>query len=212
MQHMKAIDIIICDDHPLITEGLQSFINNTKEMRIIAIASSARELWEILKDYQADVLLLDISLPDSNGVELCAEIKAKYPHLKVLALSNHNERSYILRMLSSNASGYLIKSSSIVEIEKAIKEVHSGRIYFDDEARKILASLANTETTSLPPITKREKEVLKYISEGLTSPQIAEKMYITSQTVDSHRKNLMAKFSVNKTINLLQKAKELGII
>ena len=212
MQHMKAIDIIICDDHPLITEGLQSFINNTKEMRIIATASSARELWEILKDYQADVLLLDISLPDSNGVELCAEIKAKYPHLKVLALSNHNERSYILRMLSSNASGYLIKNSSIVEIEKAIKEVHSGRIYFDDEARKILASLANTETTSLPPITKREKEVLKYISERLTSPQIAEKMYITSQTVDSHRKNLMAKFSVNKTINLLQKAKELGII
>ena len=68
---MKAIDIIICDDHPLITEGLQSFINNTKEMRIIATASSARELWEILKDYQADVLLLDISLPDSNGVELC---------------------------------------------------------------------------------------------------------------------------------------------
>ena len=209
---MKAIDIIICDDHPLITEGLQSFINNTKEMRIIATASSARELWEILKDYQADVLLLDISLPDSNGVELCAEIKAKYPHLKVLALSNHNERSYILRMLSSSASGYLIKSSSIVEIEKAINEVLSGSIYFDDEARKILASLANTETTSLPPITKREKEVLKYISEGLTSPQIAEKMYITSQTVDSHRKNLMAKFSVNKTINLLQKAKELGII
>lgn len=212
MSLMKTINIIICDDHPLISEGLQSFINNSKEMKIIATANSAKQLWEILSLHHADVLLLDISLPDGNGVELCAEIKSQYPNLKVLALSNHNERSYILRMLGNNASGYLVKSSSIVELEKAIKEVYNGNVYFDTETKKILASLAGSETLAIPPITKREKEVLQYISQGLTSAQIAEKMFIATQTVDSHRKNLMSKFSVNKTVNLLQKAQELGLI
>ncbi|MDO5615536.1 MAG: response regulator transcription factor [Cruoricaptor ignavus] len=208
---MNKIKIMICDDHPLITEGLQSFINHKKEMEIIATAATAKELREKLPDTPADILLLDISLPDGSGIDLCAEIKKKFPDLKIIGLSNHNERSFILRMLNNNASGYLIKSTSITEIEKAIREVYYGGIYFGTEAKKTLASLVSNET-EIPPVTKREKEVLQYIALGFTSPQIAEKMYISPQTVDSHRKNLMSKFSVNKAVNLVQKAKELGII
>lgn len=209
---MKKIKIIICDDHPLITEGLQSFINNTQNMKIVGTAASVKELWDLLPKHDADVLLLDISLPDGNGIEQCVAIKTEYPNLKILALSNHNERSYILRMLGNNASGYLVKSSSIMELEKAIREVYEGNIYFDTEAKKILASLATPEIMDIPPVTKREKEVLQLIAQGLSSSQIAEKIFITSQTVDSHRKNLMSKFSVNKTVSLIQKAKDLGLI
>ena len=209
---MSKIKIIICDDHPLITEGLHSFINHKNEMEIVATAATAKELREKLPNTPADILLLDISLPDGNGIDLCAETKQKFPDLKIIGLSNHNERSFILRMLCNNASGYLIKSTSITEIEKAIREVYYGGIYFGTEARKTLASLVDKETTEIPPVTKREKEVLQYIAKGLTSPQIAEKMFISPQTVDSHRKNLMSKFVVNKSVNLVQKAKELGII
>lgn len=212
MQNMKTINIIICDDHPLITEGLQSFINPKDELKIVATASSAKELFQVLDDVQADVLLLDISLPDGNGIELCLEIKKKFPDLKIIGLSNHNERSYILRMLSNKASGYLIKSTSITEIEKAIREVYNGGIYFGADAQKALASLVDNEVKEIPPITAREKEVLQHIAEGLTSSQIAEQMFISPQTVDSHRKNLMSKFSVKKSVNLIQKARELGII
>lgn len=209
---METIKIIICDDHPLITEGLQSFIGSNKEMQIVATASTAQELMEILPKYEADVLLLDISLPDGNGIDLCGEVKKKYPEIQVIALSNHNERSMIIRMLSNNASGYLIKSTSIKELEKAIKMVHSGGVYFGVEAQKVLTSLANNENGKIPPITNREKEVLEFISQGLTSPQIAEKMFISPQTVDSHRKNLMAKFNVNKAVSLVHKAREMNII
>ena len=135
-----------------------------------------------------------------------------YPHIKVIALSNHDERSFIVRMLGNKASGYLIKSTSIGELEKAIKEVYRGGIYFGEDAQKVLVSMAEVMQVEVPPITKREKEVLEYISQGLSSPQIAEKMFISSQTVDSHRKNLMAKFGVNKTISLVQKAKDLNFL
>lgn len=131
--------------------------------------------------------------------------------MKIIALSNHNERSFILKMLGNQASGYLVKSSSVGDLERAIEEVYRGEIFLGREAQRILTSLAQSEMQEIPPITKREKEVLQYIIEGFSSVQIAEKMFISPQTVDSHRKNLMAKFGVNKTINLIQKVKELGL-
>ena len=209
---MECIKIVICDDHPLITQGLQSAMGNKSNMNIVATANSGEELKKVLSQTETEVLLLDINLPDASGIDLCSEIKKHYPQTKIIALSNHNERSVILRMLAKKASGYLVKSASITEIENAIKEVHSGGIYFGAEAKNILASLAGDVMEVIPPITKREKEVLKLIAEGFTSAQIAERLFITSQTVDSHRKNLMSKFSVNKSVNLLHKAKDLGLL
>lgn len=208
---MESIKIIICDDHPLITEGLRSFIEPKETMKILAVAHSVAQLWEVLKIHTADILLLDISLPDGSGIEVCQEVKKKYPEMKIIALSNHNERSFILKMLGNQASGYLVKSSSVGDLERAIEEVYRGEIFLGREAQRILTSLAQSEMQEIPPITKREKEVLQYIIEGFSSVQIAEKMFISPQTVDSHRKNLMAKFGVNKTINLIQKVKELGL-
>ncbi|WP_436415514.1 response regulator [Petrimonas sp.] len=209
---MKPIEIIVCDDHPLIAQGLNSFIGQKDDLSIVATATTAQELREILATTSADIVLLDISLPDGSGLELCAEIKKQYPDLKILGLSNFNERSIILRMLHNGASGYLLKSASTAEIEKAIRNIVDGNLHFGKEAQKILATITKQELTEVPPVTKREKEVLKYLSTGLTTPQIAEKMFVSAVTVDSHRKSLMQKFEVNKTVNLVQKAKEWGII
>lgn len=209
---MKRIKIIICDDHPLITEGIYSFITQKEDMEVVATASSAAELMNILPLKMADVLLLDVNLPDENGIDVCMEVKKKYPDIRILGLSNYNERSVIVRMLNNGASGYLVKSESINVVEQAIRHIHEGGVYFGKEAQSTLTSLTKTELMEMPPITKREKEVLQYLDEGLTSLKIAEKMYISSLTVDSHRKNLLRKFNVSKTISLVQKAKELRVI
>lgn len=209
---MNEIKIVICDDHPIICEGLQIFINQNKKMKITGIASSGAELKALLLKEKCDVLLLDINLPDCNGLDLCAEIKKQYPEIKIIGFSNNNERSYVIRMLSNNASGYIVKSAPLKEIEQAIEKVFSGGIYLGEQAEKILASIAQDLSTEIPPVTKREKEVLHLLSKGLSSAEIAKELFVTTQTIDSHRKNLLLKFSVNKTINLLQKAKEIGLL
>lgn len=209
---MQKIQIVICDDHPVITQGLQNFLDQKKSLQVIGTASSGAELMQLLEENQPNILLLDINLPDSNGVTLCGEIKKIYPEIKIIGFTNNNERSFILRMLNNGASGYLVKSASVTEIEQAIEKVHQGGIYFGDETQKALASLAQDALQEIPPITKREKEVLQLLSQGLSSVEISEKIFVTAQTVDSHRKNLLSKFSVNKTVTLLQKAKEMGIL
>lgn len=132
--------------------------------------------------------------------------------MKILGLSNFDERSIILRMINNGASGYLLKSASIAEIERAIKHIYDGGIYFGKETQSIISSITGKEILVIPPLTQREKEVLHYLADGMTSPQIGEKMFISSVTVDSHRKNLMQKFEVSKTVNLIRKAKDAGYL
>lgn len=212
MFSMKPIEIIICDDHPLITEGLQNFVDQQQMMKISAIAHSGQELMEILKTKSANIIILDINLPDVSGIDLCLTIKKLYPEIKILALSNLNQRSIILRILQNGASGYLLKSAPTKEIELAIFQITDGGVYFGKETQKTLSSFTKNDLAEIPKVTRREKEVLTYLSEGLTTPEIAIRMYISKLTVDSHRKNLMKKFDSNKTVNLIQKARETGVI
>lgn len=206
------IRTVICDDHPLITQGLKSYIDLNRQIQIVASAASAKELRDVLSVTDADVLLLDIQLPDGNGIDLCAEVKQAYPELKILGLSNLDDRNIILRMLNQGASGYLLKSAPMEEIEKAILHIYDGGVYLGQHAQNSLVLLKNNLSGEIPPVTRREKEVLHYLSQGLSSVEIAEKMFVSPLTVDTHRRNLLQKFNVSKTVNLLQKAKDLGII
>ena len=208
---MSVIKIMICDDHPLISEGLQKFINEIEKMEVVATATSKAELIDNIKNTDVDVLLLDINLPDGNGIEICDFVKKEYPNTKIIGLSSFSEKNIILQMVNSGASGYLVKSTSISEIELAIREVFQRNVYFGPEAQQAMSSFYR-EKDDFPPITKREKEVLGLLSQGLNSTEIAEAIFLSPQTVDTHRKNLMRKFKVNKTVNLLSKAKEKGII
>lgn len=205
------IRTIICDDHPLITQGLRSYLDSHDEIQIIGASSTAIDLKNILSEEDIDVLLLDIQLPDGNGVEICAEINQEYPHIKVLGLSNLDDRHVILRMLNAGASGYLLKSAAMDEIVKAILHIYAGGVYLDQNAQKSLGSSQVNLVEEFPPITRREKEIIKYLAQGLSSVQIAEKMFVSPFTVDTHRRNLLQKFNVNKTVNLLQKIKDLGL-
>ena len=150
---------------------------------------------------------MDISLPDMIGIDLCKIISDKYPTIKIIALSTFTEGTYVRKMIESGAKGYLLKNASKYEIIKAITTVFSGEDYLTFEAKKAL-KYENELQNKLPKLTKREKEVLLLISQGLTNSQISEKLFISIDTVDSHRKNLYSKMNVNNTATLLKFAIE----
>ena len=169
---MEKIKIIICDDHPLILEGLQRMLKERSSMEIVSTVNNLTDLRQILPNTTADILLLDINLPDGSGLDACSEIKKDYTNLKILGLSNLHERSVIIRMLRNGASGYLLKSSPGKEIESAIEIIYHGGVYFGTDVQQILASFSQN-MEEIPPVTKREKEVLKPVSyTHLTLPTI----------------------------------------
>jgi DNA-binding NarL/FixJ family response regulator len=178
---------------------------------VIGHAVTAQGCLDFFMHQTADVILMDINLPDVNGTDLCAMIKKKYPGIMVLALSTFNQGSYVRKMMGNGASGYLLKNSDRHEIIEALKTAHAGKNYLSFEAGKAL-SASDVENTNAAYLTKREKEVLINIAEGLTNMQISQKLFISIDTVDTHRKNLYTKLKVKNTALLIRAAIDLGLV
>src|SRR6185503_21152585 len=174
---------------------------------------SAMEAIKILKSVPVDIALLDINLPDISGIELCKKIKKEFPAVKVLGISTYCDRSYVSRMIENGALGYLAKSADAEEIVRAIRMASKGQLYLSLSTEQLLRSPDNLTTPGvLPALTRREKEVLQLIGEGFTNPQIAERLFISPLTLDSHRKNLLNKLNVNNTAALIRLAMEQGLL
>jgi DNA-binding NarL/FixJ family response regulator len=201
------IKVYIVDDHAVVIEGIYSLLQKEKDIEMAGYASNAANCLQYFSSHTADVILMDISLPDMNGVDLCKLIKKNYPGIMVLALSTFNQGTYIRKMMESGASGYLLKNAARHEIIDAIKIVVKGKTYLSFDAGQALKS-GTEQLNSIPPLTKREKEVLAAVAEGLTNMQIAEKLFISVDTVESHRKNLHAKLNVKNTAMLVRFAME----
>lgn len=201
------IRVYLVDDHAVVIEGVYSLLQKEKDIEIIGYASNADTCKEFFTTHTADVILLDISLPDMNGVELCKFIKQNYPGIMILALSTFNQGTYIRKMMENGASGYLLKNAGREQIVAAIRLAAEGKTYLSIDALQALKTDAHRQN-SIPPLTKREKEVLLNIAEGLTNAQIAEKLFISIDTVDTHRKNLHTKLNVNNTALLVRFAIE----
>lgn len=206
----QKINLLIGDDHPLVTEGLTTLLGQSGDIIIRGVAATGKDILEQVNTIAADVLLLDVNLPDMSGIEICLEARKLNPALKILGLSNFSERSIVLRMLHNGASGYLLKSVPIAEMVKAIEIVAGGGIYLSREAQELLTKQDAFNAVEKPVLTAREKQVLQLIAEGLTSPQIAAKLFISPLTVESHRKNLMQKFKAGNAARLVRKAAEWG--
>jgi DNA-binding NarL/FixJ family response regulator len=203
---------MIVDDHPVVIAGLRQLLGQLEGMEIAATAANAFEAMQGLKTHAIDVVLLDINLPDINGIELCKKIRKEFPGIKILGLSTFGDRGYISRMIESGASGYLMKSSSATEIAEAIQTVIDGRLYLSLSMEQLLKSGSSESPDAFPALTRREKEVLTLIAEGLTNNQIAAKLFISPLTVDSHRKNLLTKLKVNNTASLIRLAVQHGLL
>ncbi|HWR32410.1 MAG TPA: response regulator transcription factor [Chitinophagaceae bacterium] len=206
------IRVFIVDDHPVVIEGIHSLLQNEKDIEWAGQAMNAQSCLGFFVNNTADVVLMDISMPGIDGVELCATMKEKYPGIMILGLSTFNQGLYIKKMMENGASGYILKNSSREELIEAIHAVHSGAIYFSGETGQALKEYQKSSETELPGLSSREKEILGLIAEGYTNPQIAEKIFLSTFTVDSHRKNLLAKLNVKNTASLIRLAVEQKLI
>ena len=207
---MEKISVLIVDDHPMVLEGMKALLSNVNCVEVAGTACNAFEALDLLKTNQVNVAIVDINLPEVSGIELTAKIKKEFPAVKVLAMSTFKERSYISQMIQHGASGYLVKSASKEEIEAAILSANEGKLYLSLDINTV--DLSTGATSDVPAISRREKEVLQLIVDGLTNPQIAEKLFISLHTVDSHRKNLLAKFNVNNTASLIRIAIKYSLV
>ncbi len=195
--------IFIVDDHFMVIEGIRSLLENEKEIEWMGHASSAASCMAFLVTHKTDIILMDINLPDKSGIDLCKEVKSRYPSIFILALSTFNQASYVQAMMEYGASGYLLKNASQQEIMQGIHEVMKGKTYMSLE---VAQELRKSEDLKMPVISKREKEVLVLIAEGLTNNEIAERLFVSSNTVDTHRKNLLLKLQAKNTAALVKTA------
>lgn len=204
-----AIKIFITDDHYMIVEGIRSLLQHEKGLEWMGHAMNAASCLSFLQRQQPDVILMDINLPDKSGIDLCKELKTKYPAIHILGLSSFNQQSFIQKMMENGASGYVLKNATREELTEAIEAVMQGHTFLSLDAS---ATIRKNEDSKIPVITRREKEVLALIAEGLTNNEIAEKLFISTTTVDSHRKSLLAKFEAKNTATLIRMAARFSFI
>ncbi|MBN2484960.1 MAG: response regulator transcription factor [Bacteroidales bacterium] len=202
-------EILIVEDHPVVAEGLQKLLADNKICTTCPVAVSGKECLNMLNNYVPEIIFLDINLPDVSGIDLCETILKEHKSIKIIALSSFGSRSFIEKIIDNGASGYLVKNSDSEDILAAIDTVKKGEIYYCPTSRNILKNKSND---GVPILTRRELEVLKLISDGLTNNEIAEKIFISPLTVDSHRKNLLTKFGARNTALLVKTAMQQGLI
>jgi DNA-binding NarL/FixJ family response regulator len=204
-----ATKVFIVDDHYMVVEGIRSLLQNEKTIEWMGHAMNASSCLSFLKMQQPDVLLMDINLPDKSGIDLCKEVKEKYPFIFIVGLSTFNQQSFIQKMIANGASGYVLKNATQEELMEGIGTVMRGKLYLSDEAAQSLQKNSNGD---IPVLTRREKEVLGLIAEGMTNNEIAQKLFVSSTTVDTHRKNLLAKFDSKNTASLIRSAAQMQFI
>lgn len=184
----------------MVIEGIRSLLQHEKTVELIGHAMNAESCLAFLRSNRTDVILMDINLPDKSGIELCGEVKKMYPSVFVLGLSTFNQQIFIQKMMDNGASGYVLKNASGKELLEAIHAVSNGNIYMSFDVEKILHTKPEGEII----VTRREMEVLQLIAEGMTNNEIAHKLFIGITTVDTHRKNLLDKFTAKNTAELVK--------
>lgn len=202
----------LVDDHPIVIEGLKMLLQNENNLQIVGGFCTGADILSYLKINQVDLVLLDISLPDMNGLELCRLIKRQSVHTIILMLSNRTERSIILQSIQNGASGYLLKNSSLEELRYCIYEALQGKIAYSKEVNEIISHPSANELRGIPKLTRREKQILQLIAEGKTSQTIAEELFLSPLTVDTHRKNLLQKFEVKNMVELIMVATQHSLL
>jgi DNA-binding NarL/FixJ family response regulator len=204
-----AIKVFIVDDHYMVIEGIRSLLQHEGSIEWMGHATNAESCMAFLKQQLPDVILMDINLPDKSGIDLCKEVKEQYPSIFIVGLSTFNQQSFIQKMIDNGASGYVLKNATQKELLDAIETVDKGKTYLSDEAA---SSLKKDETIEMPVLTRREKEVLELIAEGSTNIEIAARLFISASTVDTHRKNLLAKLNAKNTASLVKIAMQHQLI
>ncbi len=202
---MDKIKIALADDHQLFRNGLKILLGSFSEFEVVAEASNGNELLRALETGPADIVLMDISMPEMDGVEATGVLSRQMPGTRVIALSMYGEEEYYYRMVDAGAKGFVLKDSDITDVHDAIVAVHKGGNYFSQELLyHVINRIKNREQeVKSSSLSKREKEILLKICEGLSNHEIADSLFISKRTVDKHRANLLAKTGSKNTASLI---------
>jgi RNA polymerase sigma factor (sigma-70 family) len=211
------IRVVVADDHAIIREGLQVMLGNQPDMEVVGIAVNGREAIGLVDAHQPDVAVMDIAMPELNGIEAIQQILPRHPHLKVIVLSIHESKPYVYRALKSGAKAYLIKETAGREVVDAVRAVQRGDRYLSQRIVDLLATESFRkldsliEVSPLDTLSQREREILQLVAEGQTSQEIAERLSISPKTVDTYRSRLMQKIGVKDLAGLVKFAIQHGV-
>jgi len=215
---MSKYKIVIADDHAMVRDGVRNLIKQNKDYSVIGEATCGKEALALFDSMRPDLLILDISMPDMNGMEVSREILHNRPDANIIILSMYDDEDYVSRCLEVGVKGYVVKSESGSELDYAIRSVLQGKNYFSRHAQNVIFK-KYTQTVNrkkqreeLIKLTKREIEIIKLIAEGFTSQQMADKLFISPRTVETHRANLMKKVGVKNAVELVKKAQQLELL
>lgn len=214
---MPPIRLVLADDHEIVRAGLRMLLQAQPDMEILAEASSGAEAIQLAETHQPDVVLMDVAMPDLNGIEATRQLKQRCPAVAVLALTIHEEEDYFFQMLHAGASGYIPKRAAPDDLLQAIRTVHQGEVFLHSSVATVLVKdfLQRGNVTAgadLSSLTEREREVLSLIAEGLTNKQIGERLGISPKTVARHRDNITQKLNLSSRAELTRYAIQKGLI
>ncbi len=213
------IRVLIADDHMMFVDGIESILATEEDIDVVDKCYDGLSIFKKLDEYDIDVLLLDINLPEMSGLEVCKRLTATHPTVHILALTMHNTESFVTEILKNGAMGYILKNTGKAELVNAIKLVSKGQSYFSAEVTETIMKGLVSQKSDIPDpdqgppiVSRREREVLALIVQEYTTPEIAEELHISLKTVESHRRSLLTKLSVRNSAGLVRAAFENDLI
>jgi DNA-binding NarL/FixJ family response regulator len=215
---MTAIRVVVADDHTLFRSGLRALIDGFVGITVVGEAGDGREALRLVAEHRPDVVLMDISMPDLNGLEAAAQVVRDFPEVKALVLSMHPDEAYVNRALKAGATGYLLKTASGPELEMAIRAVARGDLYLGPRvAKRVLPDYLTRRGDAEPPdamerLTRRQREILQLVAEGRTSKQIAQHLGLSVKTVERHRADVMHRLDIHDIAGLVRWAVGHGLV
>lgn len=216
-QPMKKIRLLLVDDHPIVREGIKSALSTKKNISIIGEAATGEEAMVKAKKLSPDVILMDINMPGMSGLETTRRLRKSVPNSKILALTMHENREYVMEMSQLGARGYVFKDSSPSELLRAIEAVYTGEFFFSPRAsqqllKAYLKGEPQAHSHASVDLSQREKDVLQLITEGFKTKEIAKRLGVTHRTVETYRRRLMMKLSVHSVAELIKHAITKGFV
>jgi two-component system response regulator NreC len=210
---MNKIKLIIADDHELFRKGLAELLRKHDDIKIVKSVGDGLEFMELVNSqFEADIVLLDITMPNMDGFQVLKELKTLASDIKPIVISMHNDGNYIAKCAKMGAFGYLLKNTDEAELILAIRSVSSGKKYFSAEISEKMINFMSAQSTSENVLSNKETEVLGLISKGLTTKEIAVKLFVSSRTIETHRANVLKKLEVKNTAELIKKATKMNLI
>lgn len=213
---MEKIKVLLADDHQIMLDGLKAILLNDESLEVVGVAGNGLEVLEFLKKEPVDVLLLDLQMPVMDGLETTMHVKKSYPEVKVIMLTTNDEGSIITSLFKVGATGYLLKNASKEYLIQGIKDAYEGKKVLSAHlTEKMIDSLSDSPKVKkgeIPKITKREIEVVKLIAQEYTTQEIADTLFVSTNTVATHKRNLFVKMDVKNSVGMIKKATDWGLI